>query len=145
MPVILYAFLISKSSWKKRTKCDVFFHAYSATQSTTLCFIWPEILVIWSNAGGKESCHDVWYISEIKRFRSLRWHQCFYLVCLSHLNCSAPQGEHVILPNPTQCKVQKPFLHILHTCLWFTEQVTSPACLNSCFIDDPPPLPSPSS
>lgn len=62
------------------------------------------------------------------------------LACLSHLNSSPPQGEHTILPNPTQCSVQKPFLHILHTCLWFTEQVTSPACLNSCFSDDPPPL-----
>lgn len=37
------------------------------------------------------------------------------------------------------------FLHIPHICLWFTEQVTSPACLNSCSgVDASPPPPPPS-
>lgn len=60
---------------------------------------------------------------------------------MAQLSSSPPQGEHAILPNSTQFAVRKPFLHIPHTCLWFTEQVTSPACLNSCFSDDltPPP------
>lgn len=44
---------------------------------------------------------------------------------------------------PIQPGVQRSsLLHIPRICLWFTEQVTSPACLNSCFGEENTP-PSP--
>lgn len=70
-------------------------------------------------------------------FLNPQWHRCVWLVVplSSQVITSRRWARYLAKSNSF-----KSFLHILRTCLWFTEQVTSPACLNSCFSDDPPPF-----
>ena len=142
MSTIFSAFLLSKLNWEKITKFDIFFYTFIPTaqpnQQHCVSFD-PRLFSCHLIGSGKDSCQDVSDINAIKRLlKSAVTSVCLTCCALPQLNSSPPQGEHAIMPNPTPCTVQKPFLHIPHTCLWFTEQVTSPACLNSCFSDDPP-------
>lgn len=81
--------------------------------------------------GAKDSCHRA--RSSEPYFRSVVTLACF--TCHTSLASRPPphSGEHA--KSSRVCRAEA-FLHIPHICLWFTEQVTSPACLNSCFGDD---------
>lgn len=88
--------------------------------------------------GAKDSCHRA--RSSEPSLRSAVTPAC--LTCRASLASRPPphSGEHA--KSSRVCSAEA-FLHIPHICLWFTEQVTSPACLNSCFVDDAPLPPSP--
>lgn len=84
--------------------------------------------------GAKDSCHRS--RSSEPSLRSAVTPACF--TCRTSLASRPPPhpGEHA--KSSRVCSAEA-FLHIPHICLWFTEQVTSPACLNSCFGNNLPP------
>lgn len=82
----------------------------------------------------KDSCHRA--RSSEAALRSAVTRACF--TCRASLASRPPphSGEHA--KSSLMCSTEA-FLHIPHICFWFTEQVTSPACLNSCFADHTSP------